>query len=362
MKRLAFLFFLLPVSLVAQIIDIPDTEFKRILTQTTVVYDDIGRSGAIGDVDINNDGEIDMQEAQSVEHLFIEDGTGVNELSGLEHFVNLQSVFLKRFEISEFSFHSFSVLKQFEIEKFKTPKLNIANLDSLKAVSIATGEIDSIVLQNNPQLLIMLMRTSGIINDIYLSDLPRFESVQAGFNGIESIRFRNTPILSELNLRNNLLEELDCSKLPELEIVSCQENPSLKELNIQNGARESRGDVRIWNNNALERICVDGFQKSEIESLVSELGLSAEVLSDCVVSNEEVSKTSPLVYPNPTTDFIYFPDKNLTKIELYNQLGVLVKQINHPVSPINVGALQIGMYALRLFSDEKSRSAFFEKI
>lgn len=92
------------------------------------------------------------------------------------------------------------------------------------------------------------------------------------------------------------------------------------------------------------------------------MGLIAEVMSDCVVNNEEVAQASPLVYPNPTSDFIYFPEKNLTKIELYNQLGVLVKEDSHPVSPIKVGELQIGMYAVRLFSGENYRSAFFEKI
>lgn len=361
MNRLAFLFFLMPVSLFAQIIDVPDLELKRILTQTTVVYGDLGGTDPIGDVDANDDGEIDVQEARSVVHMVLRDGNTVNDLSGLEHFVNIQSLWMKDFEVPEFNTNSFSVLKQLEIEQFSLPKLEISNLDSLKAVVIRTIEIDSLVVENNSELLILEILTSGIIKDIYLSDLPKLESVEAGYNGIQSIRFQHTPMLSSLNLKNNLLEELDCSDLPNLVAVRCDDNPSLQELNIKNDAHELRDAVGIRNNIGLERICVDGFQKMEIESLVSELGLSAEVLNDCVVGNIEISKNHPLFYPNPTTNFIHFTE-SITKIELYNQLGVLVKQIYRPNSPINVSELLTGVYVLRFFDEKETSTTFFEKI
>ena len=84
----------------AQIIDIPDSNFKNLLVNTNCVSNDYyelqgGSSGGFGvgdrNVDTNNNGEIELSEALTVEYLSIE-GISIYSLEGLQHFTNLKGL------------------------------------------------------------------------------------------------------------------------------------------------------------------------------------------------------------------------------------------------------------------------------
>ncbi len=88
MKKLLYLFLILTTSFVhSQTVDIPDSNFKNALV-TTVCADFDGDGFLDGDVDTNNDGEIQVTEAESVFVLDVEDRS-IASLVGIESFVNL---------------------------------------------------------------------------------------------------------------------------------------------------------------------------------------------------------------------------------------------------------------------------------
>src|SRR5690606_35234406 len=85
MTRLLF-FVLIPLFASAQIIDFPDSNFKNALLNTPCAL--VEGSDEFMDADIDNDGEIDMDEAASIWQLNVS-GQGISSLDGIEHFVGL---------------------------------------------------------------------------------------------------------------------------------------------------------------------------------------------------------------------------------------------------------------------------------
>ena len=89
MKRRLLLILLLVVSGIteAQIIDVPDANFKSALLTPTDVVHDIDGNDII--LDVNEDGEIQESEALAVEWLSISD-FNITSLEGIEYFTNLR--------------------------------------------------------------------------------------------------------------------------------------------------------------------------------------------------------------------------------------------------------------------------------
>jgi pectate lyase len=69
--------------------------------------------------------------------------------------------------------------------------------------------------------------------------------------------------------------------------------------------------------------------------------------------NDHESAVEIVFYPNPVTDRLYIKSsKNrLEKTMIYDMMGVLVKQINSPITTINLAGLSSGSYIIRLQTD-----------
>ena len=74
----------------SQIVDIPDANFKSLLINT-VCADFNGNGFPEEDVDTNDDGEIQVSEAQAVKGLSFDDVSGVSSLVGLSSFNNIEN-------------------------------------------------------------------------------------------------------------------------------------------------------------------------------------------------------------------------------------------------------------------------------
>lgn len=83
------LFFLFVTNISAQIIDFPDNTFKWHLLNSPVI-DLIGDGNADSTVDTNNDGEIQVSEAEAVKGINLYNYGIIPTLEGMEHFVNIE--------------------------------------------------------------------------------------------------------------------------------------------------------------------------------------------------------------------------------------------------------------------------------
>jgi protein phosphatase 1 regulatory subunit 7 len=203
----------LPIITNAQVVRIPDPNFKQRLI-------------ALG-YDLNDDGKIQVSEAQKVTDLKVEN-LGIVNLEGINSFTNLE----------EFSCHSnkISVLDVSKLKKltglycYDNPleRLNVAGLSQLKNLYIHTI--------NNPISFIKILDVStltnlkdlrcsnNLITKLDVSGLDKLERIECENNRLDTVSLRKAPNLKYVNLENNPLQvTVDIRGLTNLEYFNCQE-------------------------------------------------------------------------------------------------------------------------------------------
>ena len=142
-------------SLQAQIIDIPDARLKSMLVNGySVDITDDGNLWIHEDADTNNDGEIDMNEAQAVIGMNINNSAGPDEifnivsLEGLQYFTNLQ--YLDCYSNSITSLEPISQLPLETLWCFNNPitSIDLSNLTNLKYLRVENLNLTSLDVSN----------------------------------------------------------------------------------------------------------------------------------------------------------------------------------------------------------------------
>ncbi len=157
MKKIYFFFLFLSVASQAQIVTIPDANFKNKLIQLGV--------------DSNNDGNIQTIEASVVETLNVSN-SNISSLVGIQSFTVLQSLNCMNNTISS---------------------LDVSNMASLVNLSCNNNQMTSLTIQNLPNL-----------NSLYCHE-NLLTQVDASTTAVERALFSNNPNLTSVNLKNNTL-------------------------------------------------------------------------------------------------------------------------------------------------------------
>lgn len=149
-------------SLTAQIINIPDANFKNTLVNTNCV--DINNNG-VGDVDVDtdNDGEIQLSEALAVSSLVLSNRSIAN-VTGIENFINLQSLDIYNNPLGG------------ELNVTMLTQLRFLNCGSCQLTALNVGGMSSLAtlytMQNN--FTTLDLSTSGV-RDFYVSGCALLE-------------------------------------------------------------------------------------------------------------------------------------------------------------------------------------------
>jgi len=87
------------------------------------------------------------------------------------------------------------------------------------------------------------------------------------------------------------------------------------------------------------------------QSIIDNFGwniIDAGLAADCVLGIDDVNSSSVVIYPNPATSIINIESiTQITKVDIYNQLGQLVLS-NSNQNKIDVSSLSQGFYYLKL--------------
>lgn len=137
MNKLYFYIILFSSSIgFAQIVNIPDTNFKNALINTNCV--DTNDDGNFdSDADTNNDGEIQLSEAESVTSLFIS-LQNINSVIGLSNFINLTELYCSDNPLLEFDISALS-----NLERLRCVDLDLVeNLDFSANSNLTSIECD----------------------------------------------------------------------------------------------------------------------------------------------------------------------------------------------------------------------------
>ena len=257
MKQLYAFFVLLIVQLTsAQIVNIPDPAFKAYLlsaNSTNLIASNQPWDYSVGffipigmsvPIDTNNDGEIQVAEAQAITYLDVDYyNTSIQDLTGLEAFINLEGLNLKGSSASTFTLPA--ALQNLEGLRFGysamnlTIALNLPLLPNLKAFDSSITSVTGLNLSLMPNLeylhainanltsfnkldvplLKYLDITQNNIPNLDISNMTHLETVKVGSSNVQQINLTGSTNLKFLNCSSNQLTDLNVSGLVNLETL-----------------------------------------------------------------------------------------------------------------------------------------------
>lgn len=197
----------------AQIITIPDANFKTILTTTPNhgYFYATNLAGVGIKVDSNSNNQISVQEAANVASLQIYNDTPVANLSGLEFFTNLKYLSVISSTLTSFNFPTLVNLESLTINyyfyggpiEFQTSTLNVLNLDgnvNLKALYAVAGKSSILNLTNNVNLEDLYL-SAGNVSNLNLSSNLNLKTLSLSTGNITNLTLApNNANLKDINL------------------------------------------------------------------------------------------------------------------------------------------------------------------
>ena len=226
-KAYFFLFLILILWSNAQIVNIPDVNFKNYL---------------LAHFDGNQDNQIQVSEAQNVYSINLTSSLSISDITGIEHFSNLTMLIIKYNNITAPVNLSQNTNLNVVTLWGSSPSINISGLSVLKYADL-NGKYTSVDLTNKP-LLEQLFLGSSNLNTVNVTSLPLLKRLWISDAGlITSINVTQNPLLEELVLQQLNLTSIDVTQNPNLTFLSLNGSPI--------------GTVNISQNVLLERLSLD---------------------------------------------------------------------------------------------------------
>ena len=347
----------------AQIVNIPDANFKTELLSNTPV------------IDTSGDGEIQVIEAEAYTGFIGVEFCNIYDLTGIEAFTNLNDLFCYGNHLTTIDLSANINLTSLDCEMNSLSMLDLSNNvnltwlncreNELTSLDIATNtalvelfceknEITSLDLSNNLALTYLRCQYNEL-SSLDLSNNTALRYLQCGFNNITTLDVSSNTALIELQCEFNNITILDVSSNMALTKLLCEEN-QLNSLNVKNGSNIniSTYNFKATNNANLVCIQVDDHVWAEINwtYIDTEVAFS----ENCGVGIDEYSTDELEVYPNPFNDHIdlSFDKEAAYEINIFDMFGkkVLSTTFNGARESIPTSKLPNGAYIIKAKSKE----------
>lgn len=225
-KSLLLLLGLFTIVANGQIVNIPDTNFKNYLIEIMLI-------------DTNNDGEIQVSEAETVTSLNIYSGSEINSIEGIQSFINLTSLDTEGVPLNDVDISGMIYLDYVDVTG-ATGHLNASGCTSLEVLENG-NTITGLDVSGCPALTEIVVYyldeldfegctgleyigASGVtfLTHLDVSSLPNLETVNWINGALTSIDIDGSDALKYINLMHNNLTDIDF-----------QGNVNLLELNLE---------------------------------------------------------------------------------------------------------------------------------
>lgn len=379
MKKLSFLLYLsfsFSCSF-GQIVNIPDVNFKNRLVNTNCAQ--LTSPAWLTDVDTNNDGEIQVTEAQQVLKLDVstnEFNTNGNifNLDGLQSFTNLTELNCKGNSISMLEVSSFPNLLKLDCSYNQLTDLNltgVSNLTSLNCSKNLLTQLDVFGLTNlqliyciynnltqldlsgltalqnfqadvNPMSNLILGNNGALeflvvseneLTALDLQQTPNLKYLEASANAITDLNFSGLNQLRNVDVSSNNLSSIDLSQNPLLNALFCTNNPNLSTINVRNNLL-SGGDpdllywpFRFENLPNLASICMDEGEQDWLQFTSYNSGGNAQVFGgpNCNIPLEiGTNSSSEFDWENT---FVVAPNPGKSNVSISSTASAVLKSI-----------------------------------
>ncbi|NUY79886.1 T9SS type A sorting domain-containing protein [Flavobacterium sp. MAH-1] len=215
------LLLLFAVGVKAQIISIPDAQFKAKLLSGECTFDS---SDNPFQIDANGNNEIEQSEALTVSRISIYNAIPkIQSFAGVEYFTNLTEFRTSEQNVSTLDVSALSSLTLLEIYNSHLTSVNVSGLSNLEYINVSGNEIGTLDLNGLTSLENLQVYNNNLTTlDVHsLSALKYFEGAS---NDIHSIDFSNLSNLITLRMDDNNLQNLNLSGCTSLEQLLCPSN------------------------------------------------------------------------------------------------------------------------------------------
>jgi hypothetical protein len=246
----------------AQIVNIPDANFKYALLNTPCVNTNInGGLSTYTDADVNNDGEIQESEAALFQRLDLSIVDNVADLTGILSFINLKILTCPENNISSLNLNNMSSLTVLLCQNCNMSSLNLNGCTSLQSIDCRNNDLTT----------------------LDISDCINLYNLDCAVNLLSSLDVSNCPILGNLDCSYNQLTALDISNCPNISGGHCEHN-QLITLSIKSGNAGITYGMVFSNNPNLAYICANDNANhiAYLQNKIIQLGVpNCEINSYC---------------------------------------------------------------------------------
>ena len=228
MKKIIYLLLLFSAFANAQIVNIPDANFKATLLAYTPNNHDIN-GNQLPYIDTNSNGEIEVSEALQVGQIFIYN-SAISNITGIEFFTNLTYLNVQSASLSSINVSSLINLESLVCSNSQLTQLDVSSLTNLNSLDCSFNDIESLNLSNLVNLKYLLCQYNNI-STINFSPSANFIKINCEVNNLSNLNVNNFTQLNELICSHNYLSSLNVSNLSNLNFLFCGYN-QLTSLNI----------------------------------------------------------------------------------------------------------------------------------
>lgn len=312
-KIVLFLFFITTIAH-SQIVNIPDANFKAALVSANSTNTIALTSSGYGQVDTNNDGEIQYSEALLITGIQLQ-SLGIIDLTGIESFINI--TFFGCYNNSVNNFELLNGLQYLQTINVTyntgtTNAFNFSNLPALTQFGFTYSNTTSLVLDNLDSVINLSIWGNSSLTNLNLIDLNSLDKIAASDCNISTLSITNSPVLKEIDFTNSNLNSIAIANFP-----------LLKKLKLGgNNISDTSGFTNI---NNIEEIII---QNNQIATLV--LPSSLPFLKTLMCGGNGFSTIDISGYPSLL--ILTVNNNNISSLDFSNT--PLIQQLNSSSNPI----------------------------
>jgi len=350
----------------AQIVNIPDANFKAALVNDTTI-------------NTNQDGEIQVSEASSYTGTIDVNSMNISDLTGIEAFTVLTALHCYSNQLSSLDVSNNTALTFLRCNNNPLNILDISNNVVLDTLVCQYNNLSTLNVSNNINLILLLCNYNQIItldvsNNTYLEYLGCEHNQLSGLvignctnlyslfcfsNQLTTLDVSGCTALGTFLCQSNQLTTLDVSNNPNLYIFECNTN-QLNTLDVKNGNNINL--PMFWATNNPFLYCIEVDDSTWSAANWTDIDPQSYFSENCMVNTPNQLQTQELkLAPNPFNEklSVLLPDNtNADNIEiaLYNVLGKQIKvsteKANNEII-INGANLHSGIYFVELTTNKQ---------
>lgn len=332
----------------SQIINFPDANFKaRLLQSSSTNYIAADLNGNATKIDQNNDGQIDISEALNISKISISGDSSPTSYV-------LDYNFLPSYNISSLDgINNFKNLKILECKNNNLTILDFKDLINLEQVYCHHNKITEFLNFNDVNKLYIIKCTDNLLRNLDFSQSARnIEAYSQYYDNKNSVLYfysYNNPLIN-VNIQNGkntiwiFLAEWGSCAFGKLfySFNTCGNDPSKIET--------------------LVNLKVNCFEVPNYQQYLSRYNMSVNLIDNCLIATDEVSKIKLSVSPNPARDFLQLDfNEKIEKIQIIDESGRLVSSPAINQNRINISKLKSGVYYLSTLINGKTLNTKFVK-